>query len=241
MNRIQQRKLSRKEIFLYSTSNFGISIINASILGFVLYFYLTEGMTGVQLEPLVIGALVGTALMVGRVVDAFVNPIVGWLSDNTRWERWGRRRPFVLVGIIPMTISFILLFNPPLFVLTLFPNELGKILLIGFLFVIISVFDALFTFVFVPVYALLPEIAPTSKERITLAVWGNIFAILANIVGVVIAPILYDRIGFSTTSIVLGIIVLVTIVAVLPIEELPAADIQIERSNAFLCCQCSFS
>ncbi len=226
MNRIQQRKLSRKEIFLYSTSNFGISIINASILGFVLYFYLTEGMTGVQLEPLVIGALVGTALMVGRVVDAFVNPIVGWLSDNTRWERWGRRRPFVLVGIIPMTISFILLFNPPLFVLTLFPNELGKILLIGFLFVIISVFDALFTFVFVPVYALLPEIAPTSKERITLAVWGNIFAILANIVGVVIAPILYDRIGFSTTSIVLGIIVLVTIVAVLPIEELPAADIQ---------------
>ena len=226
MSLVKDRQLKRSEIFLYSTSNFGISIINASILGFVLYFYLTEGMTGVSLDPLVIGALVGTALMVGRIVDAFVNPLVGWSSDNTRWKKWGRRRPFVLVGIIPMTISFILLFNPPIFLLTLFPGGPGEIFLIAFLFIIISVFDALFTFVFVPIYALLPEIAPTSKERITLSVWGNIFALLANIVGVVIAPIMYDNVGFSTTSIILGILVLLTILAVLPIQELPGEDIQ---------------
>ncbi|MFX1515436.1 MAG: MFS transporter [Promethearchaeota archaeon] len=222
----EKRQLSRRDIFLYSTGNFGISIINASILGFVLYFYLTEGMTGLNLDPLIIGALVGTALMVGRIVDAFVNPIVGWLSDNTRWRRWGRRRPFVIIGIIPMTISFILLFNPPIFVLTLFPGRLGELLFILFLFLIISIFDALFTFVFVPIYALMPEIAPTSKERITLAVWGNIFAILANIVGVVIAPIMYDELGFSVTSFVLGIVVLVTIIAVLPIKELPVVDME---------------
>lgn len=220
------REQTRREIFLYSTSNFGISIINASILGFVLYFYLTEGMTGLHLDPLIIGALVGTALMVGRIVDAFVNPIVGWLSDNTRWKTWGRRRPFVIIGILPMTISFILLFNPPIFVLTLFPGGLGEFILIFYLFLMISIFDALFTFVFVPIYALLPEIAPTSKERITLAVWGNIFALLANIFGVVIAPIMYAEYGFSLTSIVLGIIVLVTIIAVLPIKEFSVADMQ---------------
>ena len=136
MSLIKVQKLTRRNIFFYSTSNFGISIINASILGFVLYFYLTEGMTGLNLDPLIIGALVGTALMVGRIVDAFVNPVVGWLSDNTRWKTWGRRRPFVLIGIIPMTISFILLFNPPIFVLTLFPNGLGEFILIFFLFLV---------------------------------------------------------------------------------------------------------
>ncbi len=226
MSMIQERKLTRKEIFLYSTGNFGISIINASILGFVLFFYLTEGMTGVNLDPWVIGALVGAALMVGRIVDAFVNPVVGWLSDNTRWKRWGRRRPFIIVGLVPMTIAFILLFNPPIFLPTLFPDGLGEILLIAYLFIIISIFDALFTFVFVPIYALLPEIAPTSSERITLSVWGNIFALLANVVGVVFAPILYESIGFSNTSIILGIIVLLTIMAVLPIQELPSEDIE---------------
>jgi GPH family glycoside/pentoside/hexuronide:cation symporter len=222
----KKRELVRTEIFLYSTANFGISIINASILGFVLFFYLTEGLTGVRLSALVIGALVGTALMVGRIVDAFVNPVVGWLSDNTRWKRWGRRRPFVIVGIVPMTLSFILLFNPPIYLLTLFPNGLGESLLIIYLFVIISIFDALFTFVFVPIYALLPEIAPTSEERITLAVWGNIFAILANVIGVVIAPMMYDSLGFSTTSIILALIVFISIIAVLPIQEFSPEEIK---------------
>ncbi|MHA2305062.1 MAG: hypothetical protein ACXACU_06665 [Candidatus Hodarchaeales archaeon] len=67
MIKISQRKLSKKEIFLFSTGNFGISIINSTILGFVLFFYLTEGLTGVSLHPAVIGALVGTALMVGSL------------------------------------------------------------------------------------------------------------------------------------------------------------------------------
>jgi GPH family glycoside/pentoside/hexuronide:cation symporter len=221
-----ERKLTKKEIFLYSTGNFGISIINSTILGFVLYFYLTEGLTGVSLPPTMIGALVGAALMVGRIVDAFVNPIVGWGSDNTRWKKWGRRRPFVIVGLLPMTLTFILLFNPPIFLLNMIPGGTGEFFLIAYLFIIISVFDALFTFVFVPIYALMPEIAPTSNERITLSVWGNIFAMLANVIGVVLAPMLYDSIGFSISSVLLGIIVFITISAVLLIQEYPSTKIQ---------------
>ncbi|MFX0172950.1 MAG: MFS transporter [Candidatus Hodarchaeota archaeon] len=110
--------------------------------------------------------------------------------------------------------------------MTLFPNGLGESLLIIYLFVIISVFDALFTFVFVPIYALLPEIAPSSEERITLSVWGNIFAILANVIGVVIAPMLYDSLGFSTTTVILAFIVFISISAVLPIQEFSPEDIK---------------
>ncbi|MHA2305063.1 MAG: MFS transporter [Candidatus Hodarchaeales archaeon] len=118
-----------------------------------------------------------------------------------------------------MTVAFILLFNPPIFLLNTLPNGTGEFFLITYLFVIISVFDALFTFVFVPIYALMPEIAPTGGERITLSVWGNIFAMLANVIGVVIAPMLYDSIGFSITSMILGVIVFICILAVLPIQE----------------------
>jgi GPH family glycoside/pentoside/hexuronide:cation symporter len=130
-------------------------------------------MTGVSLPAVVIGGLVGAALMVGRIVDAFINPLVGWLSDNTRWKKWGRRRPFVLVGLLPMVLCFILLFNPPIFLLSFYPNGLGEILLITYLFIIISIFDALFNFVFVPIYALMPEIAPTSSERIHVICLGK--------------------------------------------------------------------
>ncbi|MFX0085643.1 MAG: MFS transporter, partial [Candidatus Hodarchaeota archaeon] len=221
-----ERRLTKKEIFLYSTGNFGISIINSTILGFVLYFYLTEGLTGVSLPPTIIGALVGAALMVGRIFDAFINPIVGWGSDNTRWKKWGRRRPFVIVGLLPMTLTFVLLFNPPIFLLSLLPGGTGGFLLIVYLFIIISLFDALFTFVFVPIYALMPEIAPTSNERITLSVWGNIGAMLANVIGVVFAPMLYETIGFSISSVLLGIIVFLTISAVLFIQENPTTELE---------------
>lgn len=44
-------------------------------------------------------ALVGLAMAIPRLVDAFTDPIMGSLSDN--WKgRWGRRRPFILLGAI---------------------------------------------------------------------------------------------------------------------------------------------
>jgi glycoside/pentoside/hexuronide:cation symporter, GPH family len=43
--------------------------------------------------------LVSTALMLNRLFDAISDPLFGWLSDNTR-TRWGRRRPYILVGSI---------------------------------------------------------------------------------------------------------------------------------------------
>jgi len=41
--------------------------------------------------------LVSTALMLNRLFDAISDPFFGWLSDNTR-TRWGRRRPYILIG-----------------------------------------------------------------------------------------------------------------------------------------------
>ena len=43
--------------------------------------------------------LVSTALMLNRLFDAISDPFFGWLSDNTR-SRWGRRRPYILIGSI---------------------------------------------------------------------------------------------------------------------------------------------
>jgi glycoside/pentoside/hexuronide:cation symporter, GPH family len=54
-------------------------------------------------------ALVSTALMVNRLFDAVSDPLFGWLSDNTR-SRWGRRRPYILIGSILAGLCLPLLF-----------------------------------------------------------------------------------------------------------------------------------
>lgn len=56
--------------------------------------------------------LVGTALMLIRIVDALSDPLFGWLSDNAR-TRLGRRRPFILVGSVFAGVGLPLLFFVP--------------------------------------------------------------------------------------------------------------------------------
>jgi len=56
---------------------------------------------------------IGVAVLLNRVFDAVSDPLFGWLSDNAR-SRWGRRRPFMLVGCLfaGLGLPFLLAVNP---------------------------------------------------------------------------------------------------------------------------------
>ena len=56
--------------------------------------------------------LVGLAQSIPRLWDAFTDPLMGHISDNTR-SRWGRRRPFLFIGAILMGILFALIWCLP--------------------------------------------------------------------------------------------------------------------------------
>jgi len=57
-------------------------------------------------------AMIGIILMATRLFDAFFDPVVGWISDNTR-SRWGRRRPYVALGSILCGLTFPLVWFVP--------------------------------------------------------------------------------------------------------------------------------
>ncbi len=54
----------------------------------------------------------GTIMIIPRLWDAVSDPVVGHLSDRTR-TRWGRRRPYILVGGIATALSFIIMWQVP--------------------------------------------------------------------------------------------------------------------------------
>lgn len=57
-------------------------------------------------------ALIGTALIFNRLWDAFSDPFFGWWSDNAR-TRFGRRRPFILIGGVLAGLMLPVLFLAP--------------------------------------------------------------------------------------------------------------------------------
>ncbi len=56
---------------------------------------------------------VGLAIMIALMVDAVLDPVIGQVSDNWR-SRWGRRHPFMYAAALPVALSYLLLWHPPL-------------------------------------------------------------------------------------------------------------------------------
>ena len=88
---------------IYGLGAFVNNILAAAIGGMVIILNLGLGM-----NP----ALVGLLGALPRLTDAITDPLMGYISDNTR-SRWGRRRPYIFVGAIAAGIVFALLWQLP--------------------------------------------------------------------------------------------------------------------------------
>lgn len=124
----------------------------------------------------------GLIMIIPRLWDAFSDPIVGHLSDNTR-SRLGRRRPYLLIGGIAVAVFFVVMWWIPKgeVVHAWFPSETGfrSFQLVYILFSLLLFFTATTIFE-IPHGALGMEMTSDPHERTRLfsgkSFVGNLFA-----------------------------------------------------------------
>ena len=88
----------------YGIGDFGFNLYWANISAFLLIFY-------TDVMGLAAGA-VGTMMLVTRLVDAVTDPLMGAVADRTR-TRWGRFRPYLLFGALPLAFAGVLTWTVP--------------------------------------------------------------------------------------------------------------------------------
>jgi len=135
---------------------------------------------GLGLNP----ALVGLIGFIPRVFDGFLDPVIGFTSDNAR-TKWGRRKPFIFWGAILAGICYILMFQ-------LFPENSKTFN--GWYFLIFQVlFFGAFTCFSIPWLALGYELTPDYHERTALQGWSRIMAQIPWLISPWCWAILYNK------------------------------------------------
>jgi GPH family glycoside/pentoside/hexuronide:cation symporter len=188
---IRSKTLSplRKAVFGMGDHSVNIALSCLSLV------YFTFLVTVAGLDPWRAGMIAWLA----RLVDAISDPLMGRLSDTTRWKI-GRRRPFFLLGMIPLGIFFSLMWTTPY----TDQNEMFGFYLLIYIGLALST-----TVVSIPYMALIPEMATDYDERTSL----NSYRSAAAIMGTMVAAGFFGiaewlgggAAAFATTGLAIGI------------------------------------
>jgi len=161
---------------MYGSGDLGFSI-TSTIIGVYFLFFLTD-VVGINVK------IAGLAIFIGRTWDYINDPLFGYISDRTR-TRWGRRRPFLLFGAIPFAIFFTLMWWKP-------PIQ-GDLALVVYYTVVYVLYDASATMIYMPYFALTPELTSDYDERTSLTSVRALFSLFGSLVAFTIPLIIVSN------------------------------------------------
>jgi len=176
-------------LLFYNLSTAGWVILDTIWLTFAIAFLLpsqekvAEGMIPFVSNQRYWGVIttLGALMLFGRIVDALADPLIASWTDRST-SRWGRRRFFMLIGMLPLTLSTILIFFPPL----PYTSWLNGI----YLAIVFGSYFFFFTVYVVPYLALIPELGHTEKDRIKITVAQGYFSLIGSAVVMIGGPLL---------------------------------------------------
>jgi len=214
------KRLEKWQEPIYAIGGCGPGLLYQVTLSYLLYFYRPaqgRAAAGAVIFAPAVGYAAG--MLIARALNGVVEiPIATW-TDNMR-SRLGRRRPLMLIGFVPLVITFILSWYPPLTGRSLGPDgHWGNALYVA---VMSSLFFFFYTMIIVPYVAALSELVPDENARVRVASWQTFFGTAGLVIAYVVAPILFDRFGIQATALVLLPAALSFIGPLLVIKEAPS-------------------
>ncbi|HEX2979881.1 MAG TPA: MFS transporter, partial [Anaerolineaceae bacterium] len=190
-------KLSLSRKLAYGVGDLGANLVFNAV-SFYLLYYLTD-------ISLLAASLAGLVLTLVRLIDAFTDPLIGYLSDRLQ-SPWGRRRPLIFFGAFPVGIFFYLLFAGS-------PVQ-GQMPMFFYFLAIYAGFFIAYSVVNVPYSALTPDMTKDFNERTSLTGYRMAAAIVGTLIAAGATKALTglfptERGGFAIVAAIYGVVFIV--------------------------------
>ncbi len=210
-------KLSPVEKLSYGLGAVGKDMVYMLSAAYILYYY--QDLLGVNA-----GAM-GLILLVARVFDALNDPFMGALVAKTR-TRWGKFRPWLLVGTVLNAVILVVMFSAP--------PALDGAGLTAYAAVFYIVWGVTYTMMDIPFWSMIPAFTESGKEREGLTTLARscagVGSALITIFTMGVVPVLGggDEVkGFQYFALIIGaLFILFTVIACAVIREKSTVDME---------------
>ena len=212
-------KKLNKATYIFYGLGVGYFMLDQIFNQWVQYFYLPSSTTIEKygIKPIIPVSMLVIAFLIMRLVDAFTDPLVGYLSDNSK-SKLGRRSIYMLVGLLPLVFSTILFFVPisnSVIISTIYLSVVGSVYFTGY------------TLVGGPYNALLADLSSSKSERLNLSTIQSVFRLIFTAIPLIFSSLVLDilikkgysfdtamRIMVTIFSVISGILVLVSVIGI---------------------------
>ncbi len=226
------RKLTKKwQMFLYAIGGMGVNMLNLMVNSYLCSALIASGFNPNVIQyqtflgrDLVIAAVWAVFGVIAKIIDGVIDVPMASLTDNLK-TRFGRRRPALIIGLVPMILAYVL------FTLVT-PNPQGATLLNTIFYgVTLCVFYSFYTLTMVTYYATFTEIVDTQEERNFMSNVKSVCDIVYFILGYVVVRMLLNGLNVRPVAMIVLPIVLTMLIPLLLIREDSTKDGVITRDG----------
>lgn len=213
------KKLTKKsQQRFYALGGMGVNLLNIMMGSYLCSALLVGGFgeaaipyqTFAQKDLVIIGVW-SVFVLIAKIVDGVIDIPMAAFADQLK-TRWGRRRPALLIGAIPMIISYVLFL--------VIPNPAGATMLNTiYYFVMLCIFYTAYTLTMVTYYATFTEIVDTEEERNRISTTKSVYDIVYFILGYVVIRMLLNGLNISVVALIVLPVVLTVLIPIFMIKE----------------------
>ena len=182
-----QKITSRKKLLLFGCAGLGVNMLNLIVGSYLCSALLIGGFAEEDIgrwtysnQNLVIAAVWAAMVLASKIIDGLIDLPLASVTDRLK-TRWGRRRPAILMGFVPMLIAYLLF---------LVPLNAGATMLNTVWFgVLLCLFYAFYTLTMLTFYATFAEVVANEQDMVFLSNVKSVCDVIYFIFGYALLPV----------------------------------------------------